>query len=277
MRIPAICLLMYSGFCSLVATGQTKGPDSMNVVAKKYHKAANEYFGKGDAEKCISNFLSAIELYKRSLNDRDIAICLHSIAFAYDELLHNDIQALAYAKKSLPIHYTRRDTLELGNMLKYIGALKGRMGMYKSAKEDIHTAIAYFRQKNFEPGVAVSYYDMALVFISEKQPDSAQHYLDRAKEYWQKNNNYGRIFNINNKYYELCSSTNQWAEAEKTLIENEQLLMTGNIYFRDKLSFYSNAQAFYHHQDNRERRRLFDSQYKNLKDSLSQHGIRPEP
>ncbi|MBZ0099395.1 MAG: hypothetical protein K8F30_09940, partial [Taibaiella sp.] len=150
--------------------------DSINVIAKKYHKAANEYFVKGDAERCIGNFLSAIELYKRSLNDRDIAICLHGIAFAYDELLHNDLEAMAYAKKSLPIHYTRRDTLELGNMLKYIGALKGRMGMYKSAKEDIHTAIAYFRQKNFEPGVAVSHYDMALVFISEKQPDSAHHY-----------------------------------------------------------------------------------------------------
>ena len=134
--------------------------DSINTLAKAFQKTGNESYMKGDGEQAVESFRKAHDLYLQNDNTKARAICLHSIAFAYDELMHNDREALNYVEESIIIHRKIGDTLEMANMYKYAGMLKGRLGMYSQAKADVDMAISLFRQKKYEPGVAVSMFDL---------------------------------------------------------------------------------------------------------------------
>ncbi len=261
-------------YAQAIEPGQLN-PDSVNKLAEIYRKAGGEYYSKGEAEAAITNFMKAYELYQRGLNSKDMAICLHSIAFAYDELLHNDQQALQYVEKSIVVHRNDNDTLEMANMYKYMGMLKARMGNYATAKEDIRAAVSYFSLKNYEPGIAVSMYDMALVYINEKKADSALFYLEKAKMYWVERKNPGRIFGINNTFIELTHSINDTGKGSTLINENRQILTSGNIYFRDKLKFYYLA-AKYYGNNSMPGQPDYKGLYNRLADSLTRQGIKVE-
>jgi tetratricopeptide (TPR) repeat protein len=261
-------------YAQAIEPGQLN-PDSVNKLAEIYRKAGGEYYSKGEAEAAITNFMKAYELYQLSLNSKDMAICLHSIAFAYDELLHNDQQALQYVEKSIVVHQNNNDTLEMANMYKYMGMLKARLGKYAPAKEDIRAAVNYFSLKNYEPGIAVSMYDMALVYINEKKADSALFYLEKAKMYWVERKNPGRIFGINNTFIELAHSINDTGKGSTLINENRQILTSGNIYFRDKLKFYYLAAKFYG-TNSMPGQPDYTGLYNRLADSLTRQGIQVE-
>lgn len=246
--------------------------DSINTLAKAFQKTGNESYMKGDGEQAIRAFIQAYDLYLQNNNTKAGVICLHSIAFAYDELLHDDKQALNYTGKSIAIHRDIGDTLEMANMYKYAGMLKGRLGMYAAAKADIDVAINLFRQKEYAPGVAVSMFDLALVYIGEKKPDSAIYYLERAKEYWVAVDNPGRIFNLNNVYMDVLYSAKETMKCRAIINENEEIMSRTKIFFRDKLDFYSTA-AKYSFKEPGYNSGRYASLYTQLSDSLNKQGI----
>lgn len=247
--------------------------DSVNTVAKTLQKTGNESYMKGDGEQAIEYFLKAHDLYLQNENAKAQALCLHSIAFAYDELLHDNRQALSYAEKSIGIHKKIGDTLEMANMYKYAGMLKGRLGIYSRAKADIDMAISLFRQKKYEPGVAVSMFDLALVYIGEKKPDSAIYYLEKAKEYWVEVDNPGRVFNLNNVYMDVLYSAKETMKCKAIINENEEILAETKVFFRDKLDFYSKA-AKYSFAEPGYAADNYGKLYIQLTDSLNKQGVK---
>lgn len=269
-----LLVLAQSSVCLYAqVTLSVQSADSINTLAKAFQKTGNESYMKGEGEQAIRAFIQAYDLYLQNNNTKAGAICLHSIAFAYDELLHDNKQALNYTGKSITIHRDIGDTLGMANMYKYAGMLKGRLGMYAAAKADIDVAISLFRQKEYAPGVAVSMFDLALVYIGEKKPDSAIHYLERAKEYWVAVDNPGRIFNLNNVYMDVLYSAKETMKCRAIINENEEIMGRAKIFFRDKLDFYSKA-AKYSFKEPGYNSGRYASLYTQLSDSLNKQGIK---
>lgn len=270
--VPASLLFISCLWIHIVSNAQTN-TDSLRSMAGSHQKLGGREYGAGDAAKAIENFTKAHDLYLQLHDLKKAATCLHSIAFSYDELLHDNTHALEFAEKSLPLHNQTNDTLELGNMYKYIGMLKGRLGRYSEAKSDVRKAISHFRSKNYAPGIAVSHYDMALVFVAEQKSDSALHYMLRSKNYWTDVANSPRIFNVNNSLFWVYYNNKQAPEAAAILQENEHILDSTGIFYKDRLEHYGNSLRYYADMRNDAMVMRYTFRQTMLKDSLHAKGI----
>lgn len=243
--------------------------DSVNAIAKALQKTGSEYYMKGDGEQAIKAFTQAHDLFLQNNNTKARAICLHSIAFAYDELLQDYRQALIYTEKSIAIHRDIGHTLEMANMIKYLGYLKGRLNRHNEALKDIDSAIQLFSTQKHNDGVAVCWNVMAGVFEQENKPDSAIFYYEKAKKYWD-GQCMGRVFNINNKLIPLYRKRPGLATI---ITENEEMLVQAHFYHTDVLSFYKYCIEHYSRNNNTGKVDSYKSLYKNLTDSLVGKGI----
>jgi len=261
----------YLHYLQAAAAAATKENDMYGMAT--VHQAAGNYFYSRNADSCIAYNQLAFRLFKNAGDEKRAAICLHSIGFAYDEEKQQPASALQYIEQSLPIHRNLNDTLELANMYKYMGMLKGKLNRFAEAKQDVNLAIQYFAAKEYKPGIAVSHFDMAQVFAAENNTDSAIAYLSLAKQYWLASNNAGRIFGLNNYFFEIYFKAGMPAGAARVLQENENLLAREKIYYNDRLQFYNNSIVLYSKVNNIDKKQRYTQQYNSLKDSLSRQGI----
>lgn len=255
------------------AAGTATKENDMYGMAMACQTIGNYFFSR-NADSCIAYNQLAFQLFKNAGDEKRAAICLHSIGFAYDEGKHQPNNALQYIEQSVPIHRNLNDTLELANMYKYMGMLKGKLNRFAEAKQDVNLAIQYYAAKEYKPGIAVSHFDMSQVFVAESNTDSAIAYLSLAKQYWLVNNNAGRIFGLNNYFFETYFKAGMSADATRVLQENEALLAKETIYYTDRLQFYNNSIALYSKVNNINKKQSYTLQYQSLKDSLAGQGIK---
>ncbi len=261
----------YLHYLHAAAGTATKENDMYGMAT--VHQAVGNYFYSRNADSCIAYNQLASRLFKNAGDEKRAAICLHSIGFAYDEGKQQPAYALQYIEQSVPIHRHLNDTLELANMHKYMGMLKGKLGRFAEAKQDVDLAIQYYAAKEYKPGIAVSHFDMAQVFAAENNTDSAIAYLSLAKQYWLVSNNAGRIFGLNNYFFETYFKAGMHTDAARVLQENEALLAKEKIYYNDRLQFYNNSIVLYSKVNNMDRKQSYTQQYNSLKDSLSRQRI----
>ncbi len=247
-----------------------------------YQQMGSYYYSR-KPDSCIYYQQKAYELLLKAGNKKMAAICLHSVGFTYDEMKHDYETALKYIEQSLPIHYELKDTMELGNMYKYTGMLQGKTGKYVPALKDIDSAFHYFLKAGYLEGIAVSFYDKAIVYKSAGNTDSALIFLSRAYHYWYNESKaseqliISRLFNINNARFPLLVEKNFTKHAREALKENDDMLLSKNIYFADRLTHYKNGAGFTGKRKKKDKPVSYYLQkYQSLKDSLISKGIQVE-
>ena len=85
----------------------------------------------------------------------------------------------------------------MANLYKYRAYLCSHLGHYETGKQDARKAIILYTAKGVQDGVMVSYTDLSSIFIKEKQFDSANYYLGKAKAHWLSKADTFRIVGIN--------------------------------------------------------------------------------
>ncbi len=204
------------------------------------------------------------------------AICLHNIGFTYEEQLHDISAAIKYIDQAIQLHEQLHDTMELANMYKYLGMLKSKMHNYTEAKQLINKAVLFFEYKNYEPGIAVSWFDLALVYAEQKKADSAIFYALKAKAYWYTNNGTARIVGINNelvKWYLILSDEN---EVHNLLLENETMVNDSAVYWKEKLGYYFIAYKYYSQVKHQCTAQQYLAKYNALRNDLRTKGFKTE-
>jgi len=192
--------------------------------------------------------LIAVSLFTKTHNDIRATYCTQNIAFMYEEQQNDIPNALKYSNMALQQHVQRKDTISLANMYKYIGVLKGKLGNHGEGLKDINLAIQFFELKNNNLGIAVCYYDMALLYTEIKNTDSSIYYITKAKNIWQLNEgNISRIFSWNNKLLEIYLSLQDTINAKNIYNQNSKILSDN---FKDiqpnKQADYYKLSIFYH-------------------------------
>jgi hypothetical protein len=169
--------------------------------------------------------LIAVSLFTKIHNDIRATYCIQNIAFMYEEQQNDIPNALKYSNIAVQQHLLRKDTVSIANMYKYIGMLKGKLGNHGEGLKDINLAIQYFGLKNNNLGIAVCYYDMALLYTEIKYTDSSIYYITKAKNIWQQHNgDISRIFSWNNKQLEIYLSRQDTINAKNIYYQNSKIL-----------------------------------------------------
>jgi tetratricopeptide (TPR) repeat protein len=194
-------------------------------------------------------FLDSAQVYFGFLkNTKEQALCLQNMAFGFDENKGNLDKGLEYANKALSLWQNMISPQNEANMLKYIGLLQGKKRQYAPAFANIHKAIALFESQKNSSGVAVCYFDMAVVYKEKTDLDSSLVCLLKAKSIWLPLDYKGRIFLVNNKLLDIYMPREATADAEKIISENDNLYASDtdkDIYWKDVDAFFKSCLTYY--------------------------------
>lgn len=138
----------------------------------------------------------AIE-YEKAENFEKAGFTNLNIANIFDEHLNQIDSALIFSEKSLSIWEAKKDSMQIANLLKYIGLLKGRTGQFEEAKSTIQRAIKLYQDQGFEQGIAVSEINLANVYLQEQDYESSEKYFRQSKRFWLNTNNRSRVYTDN--------------------------------------------------------------------------------
>lgn len=148
-------------------------------------------------EAAIQVFKQVAVSYERQGNLVKAGISNLNIANVYDEYLAATDSAIVYSGKALKIWEAQKDTLQMANLYKYIGLLKGRSGKLDAAKSDIQYAIGLYEKTGFRQGIAVSEINLAEVCFMDQNYTESKALFSKSKEFWKENGDLGRVFTDN--------------------------------------------------------------------------------
>jgi len=174
-------------------------------------------------QKAISIFKQVAINYEKQKNLKKAGLVNLNIANIYDEYSNEIDSALIYSNKSLKIWERQDDTLQIANLYKYIGLLKGKRGEFKEAKLSILKAIKLYTEKEFEQGVAVSEFNLADLYFREKEFKECELLLNKSIEFWKKNGDYNRVFTNNILGIKLYSKIGNDSKVQKLIKENIEI------------------------------------------------------
>jgi len=256
----------------LVADSIAKSTNDMAGRAAVNDQLGAYYYTR-NADKSIAYFQKARKCYLVVDNKKRAALCLHNIAFAYQEQKKNIPEALKYTQLAIKEQTALKDTLSQANMYKFLGMLQGKMHHYPEAKKSIGRSIMLFSLKSYSRGIAVAMRDLAMVYSDEHKMDSCIMNLLKAKEIWKGYTDTLRIFNLNNSLLDAYLLSNNPAKARDMILENREILTQKQVYFKDKLDFYQSANKFFNKNKENNMADAFARDYKILSDSLVREGI----
>jgi tetratricopeptide (TPR) repeat protein len=202
------------------------------------------YFYQKDYNKAIQYYDTAA-LYYNKCKDKFESNCYLNIAGIYDEQLGQNLPAIKYLNKSLKIAEIYKDTLQQATVLKYLGALKGKEKDFKQGKSDIKRAIDLFINKDFKRGVAVCYFDLAIVYFYETNFDSCIISLNTSKDIQRGFNNIERIFGINNYLLKVYLTKQDLINFDLILKENETTINDEKVHDFDRISYFKTLIDYY--------------------------------
>jgi tetratricopeptide (TPR) repeat protein len=216
---------------------------------------------------------SAAILYEKDDCKKKLAKCYQNLAFAYLEKLNEFDKAEEFSTKSILIWNEISDTLKEANMLKYLGLIQGKLGKFDLAKSNISNAIHKFELKKFKAGLAVSYYDLALVYEKEENYDSCIYFLKLNKEFFQTKKDTFRIFNANNKLLLNYTRINNFEVGEQLINSNLSFQKSSRVRWNQRLDFYEYSNKFYTKVKQEKLSFIYLNKYNALKDSLIVNGM----
>ena len=203
-----------------------KSPSANGEVAGDIHdvealeKRAFELYQESPKE-AIAIFKVVAEKYE---DKRKKAITNLNIANIYDERLEFVDSALKYAEKSLDIWVEQKDTMQMANLYKYVGLLKGRKGRFEEAESDIKTAMTMYTDKAFVQGVAVSQINLAEVLLNQNRWREAEALFLKSKPFWMEQKDQGRVFTNNILGIQINKAAGDEASMQALIEENKGII-----------------------------------------------------
>ena len=161
--------------------------------------------------------------YEESENLKMTGITNLNIANIYDEHVDQIDSALIYAERSLHIWSTMRDSMQMANLFKYIGLLKGKRGQFAEAKSSIRTAIRTYNGLGFEQGIAVSEINLAKTYFREKEYEKSMRYFESSKQFWLQKNEVNRVYTDNIVGIEIHAAMKNDEKVESLIKENHKI------------------------------------------------------
>lgn len=147
-----------------------------------------------------------------------------NIANLYDERLGQTDSALVWSEKALNIWMDQHDTMQMANLYKYTGLLKGRSGKMVEAISDIHQAIRLYEEAGFAQGVAVSEINLSEVYLRIDNYTESEALFTRSTDFWNGNGDLSRVFTNNLLGIRLYTEMGKPKKAEELIHENEDIL-----------------------------------------------------
>jgi tetratricopeptide (TPR) repeat protein len=193
------------------------------LSVEELEKKGFEIFQESPGEAIIF-FKQAAVIHEKNEHVKKAGITNLNIANIFDEYLEKTDSALVYSEKALEIWKRHYDTLQMANLYKYIGLLKGKSGKIDEAKSDIQQAIMMYQKVGFGQGVAVSEFNLADVYFRDKNFTEAEALFVKSKDFWNGNGDLGRIFTNNILGIKIYNMVEDKAKAEKLIEENKAIM-----------------------------------------------------
>ncbi len=177
----------------------------------------------------IEAFKQVATAYAMRSNFPKAAIFYLNIASIYDEHLLETDSALIYADLSLKHWIELQDTMQMANLFKYTGLLKGKTGQFRAAEQDIHQALQLYREVEFPQGLAVSRYNLADVYFRQERFTESDSLLELSTSFWRDAGDMQRVFTNNLLGIQLFRKHGYQNEAVKLIMENVFILEQAEI------------------------------------------------
>jgi len=174
-------------------------------------------------QKAIPIFRQVAIKYEKQQHLKKAGLTNLNIANLYDEYSNEIDSALIYSNKSLNIWERQKDTLQIANLYKYIGLLKGKKGNFKEAKFSILAAIKLYKEKGFEQGVAVSQFNLADLYFRAKEFKESELLLNKSIAFWKNNEDYSRVFTNNILGIKLYNEIGNKPKVQQLIEENRTI------------------------------------------------------
>jgi len=162
-----------------------------------------------------------------------------------DERNHDYKGALMLTDSAVSLFNSLKDTLNEANNRKFRGYLLGRFKRYEEGKGEIQKAIQLFQLKNAMWGVAVSQFDLSLLYEFENKLDSAIYYCNTSILYWKTEGNSDRVFLNQSMLIHLLIKSNDLIKAK--MIQNDSRKISENTkqHYQGLLNFYIVSENLY--------------------------------
>ncbi len=193
-----------------------------NISVEELEKKGVELFQNAPEEAVMIFKKLAVE-YKQLKNFEKQGIVNLNITNIYDEHLNQLDSALVFAQKSLSIWKENNDSLQMANLYKYIGLLKGRAGDFTEAKSAIEKAVELYTKKNFDQGRVVSEFNLADICFREGNFRESESLWIKSKEFWSSKNNKYRIFTSNLLGIQLYDKMGSKDQVQSLIKENRAI------------------------------------------------------
>lgn len=230
-------------------------------------------FYQTDPQKFIRMQDSAALLFEKAGNRIWQALSYQNIAFVYEEKLNNIDSAICHVQLAIPIWTGLHENKGLANILKYQGMLYGKQGRFGEAKKNISQAIELFRKEGLETGVAVAYYDLGLVYENEHKTDSCIYYINKNRAYFSQVADTFRVFNANNKLFEIYLNEKNYGPAASCYEENTRLEPSPAVFWQHLLDFYQRCIRYFEAIGNAEKVKIYKDKYDAYHKQLKAQGF----
>ena len=209
--------------CNPKSPGEDTTANAVEINVEEYEKKGFEIFQENPRE-AIQIFKQVAVKYEKDENLKKAGITNLNIANIYDERLEETDSAIIFSKKALTIWRTQNDTLQMANLYKYIGLLKGRLGETEEAKADIQQAIGMYEKAGFAQGVAVSEINLAEVHLNTQNYKESEALFIKSKAFWKGNGDLSRVFTNNILGIRIYTEMEAPEKAGELIKENQEIM-----------------------------------------------------
>lgn len=130
-----------------------------------------------------------------------------------------------------------KDIKNEANILKYRCQILGYLERFDEAKRDFKRAVILFNKAGLDFGVAVSQYDMAIVYDLENKLDSALFYQLKAVKFWTEKKATSRIIGNNTLLMQIYYRMEDYEKAIEIQKSMDELVTEESIW-QTSLDFY---------------------------------------
>ena len=146
-----------------------------------------------DPDSSLLLYQKLIDAYKPSGMRSKIALAYLNRSNIYDEVLADYELAKINADQSLDVWTEINDSLQMANLLKYIGYLESKLGNFESGKQLIEKAIEFYTLLQNDNGFAVSHFNMARLESARENYKLAEYHYLLSLNHWKNVGNQSRI------------------------------------------------------------------------------------
>ncbi len=234
----------------------------------------NHYYNT-DADECIKYLQKAFRLYSTAGNKKEATYCLQNIALAYEDKKKDYAEAMKYVRRAINARIELKDTMEMANMYKYQGYVFGKMHNFPEGKKSAAKAVQLYTIKNYQPGLAVTYRDLAIVYEEEREYDSSIALMLKAKAIWSTGENkttyQSRIYGNNSDLVRIYTKDGKMEDAETLVHENEAINAT-DFQHTEVLAFYKEGRDFYSKNKDKDNSKIYKEKYADLRQTMKDKG-----